>query len=166
MLTIQLSVVMKGVEMTNRELAKQTLDRRMEEFEKYQKFKNKEDLDNATRTLVAQVQMVREVNLINTIMTNEYLSRIEKKYRDTLHSEQFKEYREQVINFNDDFITSRERLYNMREQEKKNTQSMRMWEREVDKKSTANPNSGTNVRSEISKNKDNERENESEKEIV
>lgn len=145
--------------MTNRERAKQTLDRKIKEYEKYRKFKDKEFLDNVTKTLIAQVQMVRNVNLITSIMANEYLSRLEKKYMETLQSEQFKEYRGQIINFNDDFTTSKERLYNEWEQEKKHAeQSITVWEKELDKKNTANSNNNTNEREENLRDKENERE--------
>lgn len=150
--------------MTNKEIAKQTLDRKLEECERYRKFKDKEQLDSTFQTLAAQVKLAREVNLINTVMTIEYLSRLEKKYMEVLQSEQFKEYRDQVINFNDDVITERERLYAMREQEKKNIeQSMKKWEKEIDKKASSNSSSSTNERTEITKDKENEREKEQEK---
>ena len=70
----------KGVEMINRKLIKETIDRRMKEYEKYQKFKDKEELDNVTRVLVAQVEAVKKLNIINITMANEYLVRLQKRY--------------------------------------------------------------------------------------
>ena len=112
--------------MTKKEIAKQSLNRKIEEYEKYRKFKDKEEADNTYRTLEAQIKLAKEVNLINTVMTMEYLSRLQKRYSQILQSEQFREYRDQVLNFNDDVITDKERLYTMQQQEKKNSYNLRM----------------------------------------
>lgn len=152
--------------MTKKEIAKQILDRKLEDCKK-REFKEKEKMDEAFVTLANQIKLAREVNLINTAMTIEYLSHLEQKYRENLQSEQFKEYRDQVINFNDDITTERERLYVMRKQEKENNQqSMKKWEQELDKKNSSNSAASVSERAEITRDKENERENEKEQEKI
>lgn len=149
--------------MTKKELAKQALDRKIADYEKTNAYRNKEELDKATQALVEQVRMAQNVNLINATLSNEYLAKLEKKYTQSIHSEQFKEYREQVLNFNDDFITSRERLFRMRKTEKESTEkSMSKWKNEINKYSSNGSGYGGNTREELNKNVNNEMEREAE----
>lgn len=150
----------KGWEcVTSKDIAKQILDRKIVEYEKYRKFKDKKELDEAMQVLTSKIQLAVEVNMISVIAANSYLSQLEKKYIEIMYSEQFKEYREQIINFNDDIITSRERLFIMRKQETENTKnSMKTWRSELDKQSSSGAGEGGNGREEILKNKETERE--------
>lgn len=119
--------------MTNLEIEKEKLDKKVNQYEKIKNFRNKEELNNATLILIAQIQRAREVNIINNIMVNEYIVRLKTKYKDMIQKKQMQEYKEQVLNFNDDFVTSKERVYMMKEQEKK---SIEEWKKELEKKVT------------------------------
>lgn len=125
-------------------LATATINRKMEKFYNC-KYKHKQDLDRSMFVLAEQIKMVHEMNLINTIMANKYLSDLKKKYAKILQLEQFKEYREQVINFNDDVVTDRERLFNIRKTEADNNKlSMDAWKQAMkDEKNGSGSNNGT-----------------------
>lgn len=144
------------------QLAVSTINKRMSNFENG-KYEDKQDLDRSTLVLAEQIKMIHEVNLINTIMANKYLSDLQKKYAKLLQTEQFKEYREQVINFNDDFITDRERLFNIRKTEADNNKmSMDAWKQAMkeDKHGNGSSNGGSEIEEPISEKKQEEPEQE------
>ncbi len=158
--------------MTKQEIAKEAFERKLETYKKYQQFKDKEELDKQTEHIIMQIKNAEQVKLINEVMANEYLAELKRNYTAHIHSEQFKEWREQVINFNDDFITSRERLFAMRDEEKKslNTRekfafSLNDWKRELDRNGASTNASGNNEREEITHDKQEEREEEKTKDI-
>lgn len=114
------------------QLAIATINKRMKNYENYLKYKDKQELDRSTYILVEQIKMIHELNLINTVMANNYLSDLKKKYIKKLQQEQFKEYREQIINFNDDVLTDRERLFLVRKTEENNARmSMNEWKQSL-----------------------------------
>lgn len=142
--------------MTNLEIEKEKLDKKVNQYEKIKNFRNKEELNNATLILIAQIQRAREVNIINNIMVNEYIVRLKTKYKDMIQKKQMQEYKEQVLNFNDDFVTSKERVYMMKEQEKK---SIEEWKKELEKKATEDSSaSAMHEKEENIRDKESERE--------
>lgn len=158
--------------MTKQEIAKEAFERKLETYKKYQQFKDKEELDKQTEHIIIQIKNAEQVKLINEVMANEYLTELKRNYTAHIHSEQFKEWREQVINFNDDFITSRERLFAMRDEEKKSLNttekfafSLNDWKRELDRNGASSNASGNNEREEITHDKQEEREEEKTKDI-
>ena len=142
--------------MTNLEIEKEKLDKKVNQYEKIKNFRNQEELNNATLILIAQIQRAREVNIINNIMVNEYIVRLKTKYKDMIQKKQMQEYKEQVLNFNDDFVTSKERVYMMKEQEKK---SIEEWKKELEKKETEDSSaSAMHEKEENIRDKESERE--------
>lgn len=100
------------------DIAEESLERSVETYLYYTDFKDKEELDKKSERLSSQIKMFLACNIINFIMAQEYLASMEKRYIEALHSERFKEWREQIINLNDDFISDRERLFHLKAVEK------------------------------------------------
>lgn len=103
----------------NENFAKNHLEDMVIKFE-HRDFKSEDDVNEMSNFIKEQVIFVYRIELIQTIMLDEYLSRIERKRIEELKKIAQKEYREQVINFNDDIITDKEKLLLARQQEKKN----------------------------------------------
>lgn len=144
--------------MTRKEQAKEILDRKLKEIENKKKFENEKELEQDIAAVAAQIHKVQEVSLINTIEMNAYLSRLEEKYLKVLHTEQFKEYREQVINGDDDYLSYRERLFHYAKLERDNiTRSRAQWEEALSGSDTSGNNSHSG-RNEILKSVAEERE--------
>lgn len=157
--------------MTKREIAKEALERKLEAYRKYQLFTEKQKLDEQTEIISNQIKTAEQVRLINETMAREYLAQLKKAYNEHLAKEQFKEWREQVLNFNDDYVTGMERLFILRKEEKKNIQqsakegfSLKSWKMEIERDSDASGSSGNNERDEITHDKQEEREEEKVKE--
>lgn len=158
--------------MTKSEIAKRALERKLEAYEKYQQFTEKQKLDEQTELLSNQIKSVEQVRFINEIMARDYLSRLKKAYQEHLAKEQFKEWREHVMNFNDDYITGMERLFILRENEEKHVRqsaekgfSLNSWRNEIERDNEATGNSGNSEREEISHDKQEERDEEKTKDI-
>lgn len=119
--------------MRSKKLAVDTINKKMYDYEKYADYKDKADLDRATLLITEQIKLVHELNLINTIIANKYLSDLQKIFTMKLQRKQFKEFREQVINFNDDFTTEKEQLFIIRKTENNNLKmSMNEWKNAID----------------------------------
>lgn len=115
-----------------------SLKKEINKLERQKKFKDMTELKSASMELEAQIVSAREVQLLTAIEAEEYMARIKNKYLDIMKKCFIKEYREQVINFNDDILTDRERLYLIRQQERKEVvEGMEKWKGEINKKSSA-----------------------------
>lgn len=111
----------------NQKIAQESLERRIENY-KRQKVKDIQALEQATNKLIDQIHLVELVRLIDTVRMNEYLSQVEKRYMEILQTESFKEYREQIVNFND-YESFRDKLFRYAKQEEKNVSRSRSeWE--------------------------------------
>jgi len=161
--------------MTKSEMAKEALERKLEAYKKYQLFTEKQKLDEQTDIIRNQIKSAERVRLINDIYAREYLSKLKKAYQEHLAKEQFKEWREHVLNFNDDYITGMERLFVLREGEERSVRqsaesadkgfSLSSWRSEIERDGETTGNSGNSEREEISHDKQEEREEEKIKEI-
>ena len=112
----------------NQKIAQESLERKIENYKNH-KIKDAQDLEQSTNRLINQIHLAELVRLINTIQMNDYLSRVEKRYMELLQTEAFKEYREQIVNFNDDYESFRDRLFRYAKQNEKNvSRSKNEWE--------------------------------------
>lgn len=136
----------------NKKIAENHLNVMLGNFEKSD-FKERKDVEERAKFITEQVIFVQQLNLINTICINEYLARIEKKRIDELNKLGQKEYREQVVNFNDDYVTDRERRILSEKEEK--LFSMSDWKETISDNNGSS--SGNSDREDNFKNKENER---------
>lgn len=109
------------------------LDKVISEFEKsdYENI-DKKIINRESDFLNKQINFFNQINLINVITANHYLARVEEKRLNEIKKSREKEYREQVINFNDDITTEKERILLT---QKKEAISLNDWEKIINEES-------------------------------
>lgn len=149
--------------MSDHEIVERDIERKIEAYKKNQKENDKKSLDEHTEEVVKQVLMFERMGMINNYQAQIYLSDLKRIYEEFLKGELFKEWRENVINFNDDILTSQERLLLSRLDEKKSSVNMVFWEKELRKRNNSSNSNGMkndhdSMQREADKEKDHTRE--------
>ncbi len=113
-------------------ISKDITKRKFDDFEKYSVFKSLEELFNEKQRLIAHVNFLREVNLINTVVFNYYQSKIERIYAYRLFEFNQRDYKEHSLNFSDDFVNGNE-LYAIshNEESKHINKEMEKWKEKI-----------------------------------
>ena len=83
------------------------------------KGKTEKEINERADFIKEQIDFVQQLDLVNIITMNEYLSQVEKKRVEELKKLSRREYREQVVNFNDDVLTAREKYILAQKEEQK-----------------------------------------------
>lgn len=136
--------------MSQKEMAKQTLEKKLKDYKEYQTAQNKAELDRHTEYLISQTKMCEEVSLITSMFAKEYLDSLEKAY-----DEKLREFRKTEVF---DIEKSKQTLFPKATKPKEVGLTLEEWEKELS--TNEDDASGNKERDEVVRDKADEREEE------
>lgn len=107
---------------------------------------NKERLEAQIQLINEQMKFAFQIQLINFRKLQQLQMEIQELLEEKLQHNRTQDFKEQIINKNDDTYTPRERLYDMRENEKK---SLNEWKDEIKDMKKINSDPSSNSSEEI-----------------